>query len=592
MLISFLNWIYVAITTYIVGRFTLPRVESLLSKDSHLRFNTFDYIISGFMIVTVYAGFFSIFHKVGVVANVLLLIICVIMIYADRKVYSNIKQMNVKREIDAYTIALFVVAVVSILASLMYTSNSTFHYDTGLYHAQAIRWIEEYGLVKGMGLLHFRLAYNSTYFPVCALYSFRDILGGQSLHALSGFIAEIVVLYAITGLVHAIKNHTFLRSSAVSDVLRFAPLLCWIVCCMELTSPETDFVVTFLFLWMCIRFAEISEHSDKSVVAYCLVALSSFSLIGYKLTSAVIALIVIYPLVKLIKAKDYKAIGICAAVATITMLPYLIRNFFISGWLIYPFSGIDIFNVNWKMPKEVLLGDAGAIKQGSQVGNNGVPEGVSMQALGWLRTWWNDNYLATRLFYSTVILALPTSWVILFYKIIRWIFRKDSQASIFEDPYLYIMAVLNLCLVYWFILGPAIRYGYSYVFTFPCIVVGYLMRSCHKVERFRMLSIVAAYGLAFVILLPTLKSIKPLLVFDMEETRARYDFSKTIVRQIDYPVTDPENVVSMDWNGETVYYPIEGDQMWYSYFISVPYENVYFDVKWVGDEISDGFCLE
>lgn len=591
MLISFLNWIYVAITTYIVGRFMLPRLEHLLSKESELSFNCFDYIVSGFMVITVYAGFFSIFYKVGVVANIILMLLCAVMIYLDRSSYAACR-VNIKSRLSISNIIIFLAAVVSIAATLLYTSNSTFHYDTGLYHAQSIRWIEEYGLVRGMGLLHFRLAYNSTYFPICALYSFRDILGGQSLHALSGFIAEIVVLYAITGLVKSIKNRTILRNSAVSDVLRFTPLLCWIVCCMELTSPETDFVVTFLFLWMCIRFAEISEHSDRNVVAYCLAALSSFSLIGYKLTSAVMALIVIYPLIKLIKAKDYKAIGICAAVATIIMLPYLIRNFFISGWLIYPFSGIDIFNVNWKIPREVLLGDAGAIKQGSQVGNNGVPEGVSMQALGWLKTWWNDNYLATRLFYSTVILALPISWLILFYKIIRWVFRKDSQASIFEDPYLYIMAVLNLCLVYWFILGPAIRYGYSYVFTFPCIVVGYLMRSCHKVKRFRTLSIAAAYLLAFVILLPTFKSIKPLLVFDMEETRARYDFSKTIVRQIDYPVTEPENVVSMDWNGETVYYPIEGDQMWYSYFISVPYDNVYYDVKWAGDEISDGFYLE
>ena len=43
------------------------------------------------------------------------------------------------------------------------------HVDTGLYHAQAIRWIEEYGVVCGLGNLHSRFAYNSAAFALCAL---------------------------------------------------------------------------------------------------------------------------------------------------------------------------------------------------------------------------------------------------------------------------------------------------------------------------------------------------------------------------------------------------------------------------------------
>lgn len=34
----------------------------------------------------------------------------------------------------------------------------------------------------------------------------------------------------------------------------------------------------------------------------------------------------------------------------------------ISGWLLYPFNGIDLFQVEWKIPEEYLLVDANQIK--------------------------------------------------------------------------------------------------------------------------------------------------------------------------------------------------------------------------------------
>ena len=69
------------------------------------------------------------------------------------------------------------------------------HVDTGLYHAQAIRWIEEYGVVPGLGNLHSRFAYNSAAFPLCAVYSMRWLGGSlfpEGIHAVQGFLALLV----------------------------------------------------------------------------------------------------------------------------------------------------------------------------------------------------------------------------------------------------------------------------------------------------------------------------------------------------------------------------------------------------------------
>ncbi|MBQ2608911.1 MAG: hypothetical protein II586_00960, partial [Butyrivibrio sp.] len=72
------------------------------------------------------------------------------------------------------------------------TSNGIMHYDSDLYHAQAIRWIEEYGVVKGLGNLHVRLAYNSAAFPLSALFSMKFLQLDRSYHVMAGFFALVL----------------------------------------------------------------------------------------------------------------------------------------------------------------------------------------------------------------------------------------------------------------------------------------------------------------------------------------------------------------------------------------------------------------
>jgi hypothetical protein len=43
-------------------------------------------------------------------------------------------------------------------------------YDTDLYHANVVRWFNEYGIVPGLGNLHMRLASNSSLFSIAAVF--------------------------------------------------------------------------------------------------------------------------------------------------------------------------------------------------------------------------------------------------------------------------------------------------------------------------------------------------------------------------------------------------------------------------------------
>lgn len=127
------------------------------------------------------------------------------------------------------------------------TSRGYMHVDTGLYHAQAIRWIEEYGVVPGLGNLHSRFAYNSAAFPLCAIYGMRWMAGGswtESMHAVQGFLALLVGIQCC-GLGRLAKRKRVL----VSDFVRVGAIYYLTVLYREMVSPASDyFAMLLLFI--------------------------------------------------------------------------------------------------------------------------------------------------------------------------------------------------------------------------------------------------------------------------------------------------------------------------------------------------------
>jgi hypothetical protein len=53
------------------------------------------------------------------------------------------------------------------------------NYDTGLYHIQSIKWIEEYGVTPGLANLHGRFGFNSNLFTIIAQTSLFDLFGQE-----------------------------------------------------------------------------------------------------------------------------------------------------------------------------------------------------------------------------------------------------------------------------------------------------------------------------------------------------------------------------------------------------------------------------
>ena len=147
MIIVLLNWFYIFFITQLLGFGFCKCLNKFLKRDIPCQLS--QNIICGIVIATVYAQFFSLFYKVGLLANLILLILCLITLFQyNKEILSLLK--DVKTTAFSWEGCLYLGILILIA---FFTSRGPIHADTNMYHAQAIRWYEEYGVVKGLANL-------------------------------------------------------------------------------------------------------------------------------------------------------------------------------------------------------------------------------------------------------------------------------------------------------------------------------------------------------------------------------------------------------------------------------------------------------
>lgn len=133
------------------------------------------------------------------------------------------------------------------------TSRGQIHTDTSLYHAQAIRWYEEYGVVKGFANLQWHFGYNSSYFEFAALFSLC-FLGLVLFHCAAGYIAVIVCRWAVSYL----KDFSS-RKRYITDLCALRIFFYALVNFAGFISPASDYATMFFVTYLVARWAEESE---------------------------------------------------------------------------------------------------------------------------------------------------------------------------------------------------------------------------------------------------------------------------------------------------------------------------------------------
>ena len=548
MISVLLIWIYMIITCYITGYAVL---EILAGRCGYHIAKESSYLYAGIVAMTVYAQFFSIFYRVGLLANLILLIICGICVcvffpdFVDKFRTLRLTITPVKAGVVLLLFLLFAYG----------TSTGIIHYDTGLYHAQSIRWIEEYGIVPGLGNLHSRLAYNSAAFCLSALYSFA-FLGGQSYHCCAGFLGFLLALTCFEAFG---RNRE--KRQLLSDFAHVMGIYYLLLIFDEMISPASDYFMVLCVIYIVIRWLDLLEKGEKSYVPYGLLCVMGVCVVTIKLSGALILLLTIKPAIQMIKDKRGKEIGLFMGAGVLTVLPFLVRNVILSGWLLYPFTFIDLFDLPFKIPKGMADYDSKEI----QVWGRGFSY---VTRYGEPLTKWLPEWAAGLDPVNQVFFALAVSGIFLFIVLCIDAVRKKKKGM---ADILLVMGTMGISFLFWLTSAPLIRYGCVFLWMFPVLTWGFLyLQATPCFDRYKI-------AVILLIFLGVYKA-----VFFAAET-AGGATTRYLVCQKDY---ENFETVSYELHGYTFYYPKEGDRTGYTDFPASP---IKAEDIFLGDTIEEGF---
>ncbi len=528
--------------------------------------------LAGIVGITVYAEAVSLFAPVSAGAHLILLAAaCAAAGFLRKDLQLWVKEHLPHSKEDRWRMVFYLTLVVF---TAFFACQGTQHTDTGIYHAQAIRWYEEYGVVKGLGNLQQHFAYNSASLAYAAFFSMKWLVG-QSLHGTNGFIQAFLVVWAVDGF-----RGIWTRKRHLMDGCRIAVILYAVVVSERIMSPATDFSSMYLILWIAELWVSCMENPGKTreekIFTYGDLSLAAVCAATYKLSAGFLAFAALYPGIWLLKKKRGNTALRYVVCGVLILLPWLARNYVISGWLIYPIAALDLFRVDWKVPVEYLQHDADQIKVWGRClyDTSRVNDPISI----WLPIWWSEKNRPEMMLIIGNILAAAGLAAGSFVRIRRC--HKEHEEFPWDKFTLY-LAIL-ICIAGWFMTAPFIRYGLAFLLLLPFMVVGDWVRPIPM----GVVRIASCYVCLAVFVCMSMYW-DYYVLFDMTWIK-QHLHSEHLLTQQDYD--NPEvNEYELE-GGLTIYVPPSGtDNLSYYAFPGSAYQSMAERTKMRGESIKDGF---
>ena len=552
MIITLVNWIWAFASFFLTGtlvRKIIGRITGWYMKKGD------EIVVCGIVLCTVYAQAFSLFYKVGVLCTLILVLIdAAALVICRKEIIRSLKSAS-RPGIPMWK---GFVCLIFGFFFLMAATLKVEHVDSYLYHAQAIEWNELYGAVKGLGNLHARLAYNSSFFCLQALFSLRG-LTGRSLHVLNGLFCFLASAYSFG----TMKIFDTKRVCA-SDLVRMITFFYVLYTVGYISSPCSDILTLLVLIYVMTRWTEAAEEGRDDILQNtAFLGVITVYLVTLKLSALPFVMLCLYPLYIFVKERKWRGMITMLLSGTLVIAPFFARNIIQSGYLLYPFPGIDLFSFDWKIPAQKAAYESKEIMAWGRgmTDKELYDSGFSV----WIHRWWQLLDSEYKLYVLIDLAAIIFDIRIL----IKSIRRKKMDARVF------LIIVTIAAWSYWFFTAPIIRYGMPVVVLVPAVSMMFADRS--------MRSCFAGLTGFFV----------AVLLFQLVPSFDTYNCK--IVYPEDYPLNEgrENEILSADGNEFIIYTPMKGADLpeypIYHQFPAVPSKVNISETEMRGKDFSDGF---
>lgn len=584
------SWLYMGVLVFIMGTALMQGYTGLMAKlnsqKSETDFGPGHVLFAGILGTTIYAQIFSLFYRVNQEANIVLCIVALgYALWQRTYIKERVSSWNnTYAFMGKWRLVLYALTGMAVIAFSLSSAGPAKLIDTDWYHAQTIRWIEEYGCVKGVANLFYALGFNNAQHYFDALFSMEWILG-QSLRGTGGFFGLVIFIHGLLRVCQW-KQH----SRHIADMLAVWEVAYSIIVTAFFADPYVDTLPNILVLFIMTEWIALLEEKKEDTTwfgFYCLLAV--FATVC-KTSVAMIVLLTAYPVYLLVKQKKawqilvYLGIGFCIA------LPFLITNVITTGYPVYLLSALDLFDVPWKIDPAVLQYSVDNMVAFARMPAASMEEALN-SGLAWVPGWFAAESISHQILYIAIVIFVV-------YDLIHVMIKAIKKENV-DFWMLYPRICVYLGLIYWFFTIPQVKYCWSFL-IFPIAVIPMYywengrtsVRDGEK-ESVRGMILGKDHTLLHKGLM--LVSFALLLMYSGFYSLRTLGYMKDGI--LKYPVmqTDYENHVfnTVEKNGHTFYTRIDNGDIVCGYYIFPYLDNKEdLDRLVVGDSLGEGFYFE
>lgn len=537
MLVTLITWLYLTILTGIYGLIVWLALQRWIGEKRFYP-SPFILFLLGLTLLAFLGNLFSLFFPLHKLTAGLIFFGALALGWINRLHIQTIVQQALL-DIRQRHWFLWLPGSLLFVVALLKTVVSPTNWDTGLYHAQSIRWLETYPVVPGLGNLLDELAFNSSWLTLNALFSF-PFLFGQSLHLLTGWLFLLISVFFLSK-TQALFDGKIHPSAIAALVFLFLArrLLLW-----ELSSPGTDAPTTLLIWYLVLlEIEQLESRQTISPTFYVALILTAIFTVTVKLSALPILLWIILPGFRLNRPFLKRTVWLAIAGSALVLLPWCIRNVILSGYLVYPVPALDLFDFDWKVPAPAARDAAEWIRAWARLPGIDKEITLSYSLPEWLPLWYNHQ----QIFDLILLFGSLASFTLFFTAALL-----TKHKSLFFPSLLCFLGV-----VFWFWQAPDFRFGYGFIGALlACSITGLVQ----LVER--------TYFLPRLVQWLAILSLLVFALYQMPKLSNAYDTLITFpIMPADYPESD-YNLIQV--NNVTLHVP-EHKQCWYAPLPCSPY---------------------
>ena len=411
------------------------------SKLFKLNVSTVDKFLLGLVAINTLSSFISLLFPVNLTTLIGVFLISIVILFLVRfEVISFFKFLRLKKDI-------LIISVPFMIYAFMICLGEPKHPDTARYHIQSIMWIESFHAVPGLANLHTRFGYNSNIFTLYALTGIRE-LAGHEIFSINFTLFSILIIYLIS------RIKTIFITSGINNFFVFNLIIILAITrySQYISSPAPDYIAVVLVLYIISRL--LDYDNDQNIPGakefFALLILSVYT-VTVKLS--LLPLFTVFFVLFIRYRITFKNLALVTFLCLVVVLPWITRYVILTGWLFYPLTSVDLFNFDWKVPFPVAETDRLSIKGWARIpGEQWHAAATSMKMSEWVPLWWSK-------FSHTYQVKLSAAFLLPLVTLFGIILKKIKLNFVQIAG----IAVLYICLLYWFIMAPDVRFGLSFI---------------------------------------------------------------------------------------------------------------------------------